>query len=84
MGTHAKIKPPKKGKSQAVKELEQATMLNEVALSLGIKMLTKIHANDAELGKAVRAGVLNGLDLAALKSQLETESETESKENKPA
>ena len=56
MGTHAKIKP-KPAKTQAVKELEQAALLNEVALALGVKMLMQIHPNDTDLGKAVRKGI---------------------------
>ncbi len=70
MGSHAKMKPPVK--MQAVKELEQAALLNEVALALGIKMLTQIHTNDQELGEAVRKGLTEGMDIAKIKEQLNT------------
>jgi hypothetical protein len=67
--SHAQIKPQK---NQAVKELEQATMLNEVALSLGVKMLTQIYPNDKELGAAVRKGIIEGMDIAKIKEQLDS------------
>ena len=70
MGSHAKMKPVRK-KPQAIKELEQATLLNEVALALGVKMLMQLHPNDAEFGKAVRNGITNGMDLKAIQSELE-------------
>jgi hypothetical protein len=68
-GTHAKMKPPVK--TQAVKELEQAAMLNEVALALGIKMLMQLFPNDKEFGAAARKGILEGMDIGKIKLQLD-------------
>jgi len=82
MGSHAKMKAVKKQKPQAVKELEQATLLNEVALALGVKMLMQLHPNDAELGKAVRTGITNGMDLKAIQSELESINQDENPQTK--
>ena len=66
--THAKMKPKQ---NQAIKELQQSAMLNEVALAAGVKMLMQIHPNDQEFGSAVREGITKGMDITKIKSTLD-------------
>ena len=67
-GTHAKMKPKQ---TQAIKELQQSAMLNEVALAAGVKMLMQIHPNDQDFGTAVRQGITKGMDITKINAQLQ-------------
>tara|TARA_R110000744_G_scaffold117584_2_gene219869 strand:+ start:665 stop:922 length:258 start_codon:yes stop_codon:yes gene_type:complete len=66
--THAKMKPKQ---TQAIKELQQSAMLNEVALAAGVKMLMQIHPNDQDFGTAVRQGITKGMDITKINAQLQ-------------
>jgi len=66
--THAKMKPKQ---TQAIKELQQSAMLNEVALAAGVKMLMQIHPNDQDFGTAVREGITKGMDITKINAQLQ-------------
>ena len=89
---HAKMKPnastaPNEVNRARVKEMQQAVVMNELALATGVKLLAEIHPNDQDLGKAVRDGIANGIDVKALAAVLDkdgdgndTESGTESNE----
>lgn len=90
--SHANIKKTGSSAPDAVtrarvKEMQQAVVMNELALATGVKLLAEIHPNDADLGKAVRDGIANGIDVKALAAVLDkdgdgndTESGTESNE----
>ena len=67
--THAKMKPKQ---TQAIKELQQSAMLNEVALAAGVKMLMQIHPNDQDFGTAVREGITKGMDIIDSIGSVET------------
>jgi len=67
--THAKMKPKQ---NQAIKELQQSAMLNEVALAAGVKMLMQIHSDDTIFGTAVREGITKGMDITKIKAELDS------------
>ena len=77
--THAKMKPKQ---TQAIKELQQSAMLNEVALAAGVKMLMQIHSDDTIFGTAVREGITKGMDIRKINAQLkELQKSTNQDEN---
>ena len=69
-GSHANMKPSAKT-VQAVKELQQSVMMNELALAQAVKMLAELNPNAMDLGEAIQAGLQHGFDVKAISNQLE-------------